>query len=170
MQITKHYLFLFFVGAFFISGFFPLITFAQTQIDGSPTQDNVLQTRPAPFGNEQRRMRPDHERRRAYDQNGDSRERRMRPNKANRPNLVQELQLTQEQKQKMQGLRQSHMQALQQRKDSIKQARDAFEQAIKGTKSDEELRSLYQKFEEAKTSMAKEQFEQILTIRSLLTD
>lgn len=93
-----------------------------------------------------------------------------RPGGGKRMQWLQELNLTDEQKTQMKALHDKHRSTMESQKSSMKSAHEAFKSAIESNASDDDLRQKFKTLHDLKSKMAELRFNQMLEIRSILTD
>lgn len=86
-----------------------------------------------------------------------------------RGGMMKELNLTAEQKQKMQELRSGDREKMQNKRKEMQAARDALDAAMKGNASEKEIWGKFDDLQKVQAKFAKERFEKVMEIRSLLT-
>lgn len=87
-----------------------------------------------------------------------------------RQKWLEELQLTEEQKTQIKDLREKHEAEMESYKSEIKSAQDEFKSSIQSNATDEVLREKFQNVQTLKSKIGTLRFEQMLQIRSLLTE
>lgn len=83
--------------------------------------------------------------------------------------LVQELNLTSEQMQKMQAIRQRYKEQISQRASALRQAQQELRSLMAGTAAAAEVRGKYRQVEELRQQLGESRFESTLAVREILT-
>lgn len=83
--------------------------------------------------------------------------------------VLEELNLTDEQKTKIKEVREGHGKAMKQSRASLKEARQAMEEAVKSDASKGDLLKKFESLQELRNKMGKARFEMILAVREILT-
>lgn len=83
--------------------------------------------------------------------------------------MVEELNLTEEQQKKIKAIQENQKDDFIAKKKAAHQARRALKDAMQGDATDDDLRKLYDASQKAKADFSKTRFEQVLSIRAVLT-
>ena len=86
-----------------------------------------------------------------------------------RQGVMKELNLTQEQRQKMRELRQQHRAGMKGLRSQMRQARESMKKAFQENSSEGQLRTLHNKLMDLQKSVATKRFENLLEVRKILT-
>jgi len=92
-----------------------------------------------------------------------------RPRGGNPAGLMQALNLSQEQKQKLETIRKQSQAQMGQRKQALRQAEQSLRQMMQGTDSADQLRAQHQQVQELRQQMENLRFENMLAMREVLT-
>lgn len=82
---------------------------------------------------------------------------------------LQELNLSPEQQQQLEAIKEKYHEEMKKQKKAMKAARQSLQEALKGDASDESLRAQFNKLQAQRAEFAKLRFEKILAIRAILT-
>lgn len=82
--------------------------------------------------------------------------------------VMEKLELTADQQKQLESIKEKSKVNMKANKEELKQARQNFETSLDQDKSDEEIRTAFQKVRELKAKMAELRFEQMLQIRQIL--
>jgi Spy/CpxP family protein refolding chaperone len=91
------------------------------------------------------------------------------PLRGNGGRLAQELNLTPEQMQKMQAIRQRYKEQISQRASELRQAQQELRELMATTASADEVRAKYRQVEQLRQQLTESRFESTLAVRDLLT-
>jgi len=92
-----------------------------------------------------------------------------RPRRGDPAGLMQALNLTQEQQQSLQRIRQQSKPQMDQRKQALRQAHQELRQMMQGTASTDEIRAKHQQVQQLRQQMENLRFENMLAMREVLT-
>lgn len=92
-----------------------------------------------------------------------------RPQRGNKDGLLQQLNLTQQQMQQMQAIRQKYRTQIAPRQQALRQARQELATLMNSTASASEIRSKNQQVEELQQQLQKLRFESMLEMREVMT-
>ncbi|MBU0506488.1 MAG: Spy/CpxP family protein refolding chaperone [bacterium] len=84
--------------------------------------------------------------------------------------MIKKLNLTDKQKERIKDIRKNYQSNFTTHKDQMKNKQKALAEGLKGNKSNDELRKLYNDMEKSKAEMDKKKFDHMLEMRSILTD
>lgn len=83
--------------------------------------------------------------------------------------MVEELNLTDEQKEKAKKIHQDGRDAIKAKREAMKKAHDELEAAIQGKATDDEVRAKFAALQKVQEDFAKARFEKVLALRAILT-
>lgn len=82
---------------------------------------------------------------------------------------LENLNLTPEQRQQLQAVRQQYQSRMEQTRNQLRTAKEELRQMMSGTASEDQIRAKYQQVRELENQMASLRFESMLAMRSILT-